>query len=142
MLSEKLYRKTKVDVHEQTPDQSSTSLNVTDDTRLAELGYKSEFRREFSVGDCVAVDAAGALMLQYKAPRDSRVLLFDNGRSQRRLFDTFLDPSFRSVTSSPSSIVNLLFQGGHVGLVWGWIIPFPFIMCVAAVMAEMASSMP
>ena len=68
MLSEKLYRKTKVDVHEQTSDQSSTSLNVTDDTRLAELGYKSEFRREFSVGDCVTVDAAGALMLQYKAP--------------------------------------------------------------------------
>ena len=67
MLSEKLYRKTKVDVHEQASDQSSTSLNVTDDTRLAELGYKSEFRREFSVGDCVT-DAAGALMLQYKAP--------------------------------------------------------------------------
>lgn len=33
-------------------------------------------------------------------------------------------------------------QGGHVGLVWGWLIPCPFVLCVAASLAELTSSMP
>lgn len=33
-------------------------------------------------------------------------------------------------------------SGGHVGLVWGWFAPCFFVMCVAASMAELASSMP
>lgn len=78
----------------------------------------------------------------FEAHRDSRVLLLNYGRSQRRFFDAFPDARVRSVTSLLGILVHLLFLGGHAGLVWGWIIPFPFIMCVAAVMAEMASSMP
>lgn len=32
--------------------------------------------------------------------------------------------------------------GGHVGMVFGWLIPSLFVFSVAASMAEMASSMP
>ena len=37
---------------------------------------------------------------------------------------------------------SFLLQGGHVGLVWGWFIPCPFVLCVAACLAEMTSAMP
>ncbi|EGO23956.1 hypothetical protein SERLADRAFT_362094 [Serpula lacrymans var. lacrymans S7.9] len=33
-------------------------------------------------------------------------------------------------------------SGGHFAMIWGWFIPCFFIMCVAASMAELASSMP
>lgn len=36
----------------------------------------------------------------------------------------------------------LLSQGGHVGLVWGWLIPCPFVLCIAACLAELTSAMP
>ena len=32
--------------------------------------------------------------------------------------------------------------GGHIGIVFGWLIPCIFVMCIAASMAELASSMP
>ncbi|EPT00229.1 hypothetical protein FOMPIDRAFT_1030520 [Fomitopsis schrenkii] len=87
---------------------SQAELRDRDDVRLAELGYKSEFRREFSLIETVAFSF-----------------------------------SIMAVLTGVSSTLSLILaSGGHVGLVWGWIIPFPFIMCVAAVMAEMASSMP
>ncbi|KAF8957124.1 amino acid permease-domain-containing protein [Flammula alnicola] len=74
------------------------SVIRADDAKLAELGYRSEFRREFSVG--------------------ARVV---------------------SVTSTLSfGLVN----GGHVGMVFGWLIPCCFVMFVALSMAELASSMP
>ncbi|KAH9922972.1 amino acid transporter [Fomitopsis serialis] len=88
--------------------KSDGSLNVSDDARLAELGYKSEFRREFSLVETVAFSF-----------------------------------SIMAVISGISSSLSLILaSGGHVGLVWGWVIPVPFVLCVAAVMAEMASSMP
>jgi len=35
-----------------------------------------------------------------------------------------------------------LLSGGHFAMVWGWFIPCIFITCIAASMAELASSMP
>lgn len=32
--------------------------------------------------------------------------------------------------------------GGHVGMIFGWLIPCLFVMTVAASMAELASAMP
>ncbi|KAH9922958.1 amino acid transporter [Fomitopsis serialis] len=87
---------------------SGERLGALDNSRLAELGYKSEFRRQFSLLDTVSFSF-----------------------------------SIMAVISGISSTLSLtLASGGHVGLVWGWIIPIPFVLCVAAVMAEMASSMP
>ncbi|RDX48902.1 hypothetical protein OH76DRAFT_1439805 [Lentinus brumalis] len=79
-----------------------------DDARLAELGYKGEFRREFSLFETVAFAF-----------------------------------SIMAVNGGVSSTLSFgLISGGHVGMVWGWFIPCIFIMCIAASMAELASSMP
>ncbi|KAJ7123545.1 hypothetical protein C8R44DRAFT_564852, partial [Mycena epipterygia] len=46
------------------------------------------------------------------------------------------------VASITSTLAFGLVNGGHVGLVWGWIIPCFFVMFVALSIAELASSMP
>ncbi|KZT06558.1 amino acid transporter [Laetiporus sulphureus 93-53] len=80
----------------------------TDDALLAELGYKSEFRREFSLIETIAFAF-----------------------------------SIMGVIASVSSTFSFpLASGGHVGMVFGWLIPSLFVMTIAASMAELASSMP
>lgn len=79
-----------------------------DDVLLAELGYKSEFKREFKLYEVV-------------------------------FFAFSIMGVIASVTSTWSF---MLVSGGHVGMVWGWIIPWFFVLCIAASMAELASSMP
>ncbi|KAL7279659.1 hypothetical protein ACG7TL_006066 [Trametes sanguinea] len=84
------------------------NLANADDVRLAELGYKGEFRREFSLFETVAFAF-----------------------------------SIMSVIGGVSSTLSFgLASGGHLGMVWGWFIPCLFVMCIAASMAELASSMP
>ncbi|KAF8920180.1 amino acid/polyamine transporter I [Mucidula mucida] len=79
-----------------------------DDVRLAELGYKSEFKREFSLFETVAFSF-----------------------------------SIMGVIASVSSTLEFgLVSGGHVGMVFGWLIPSIFVMTIALSMAELASSMP
>jgi hypothetical protein len=46
------------------------------------------------------------------------------------------------VASVSSTLIFPLLSGGHVGMVFGWLIPSLFVMTVAASMAELASSMP
>ncbi|GBE85084.1 hypothetical protein SCP_0702700 [Sparassis crispa] len=83
-------------------------ISGADDVRLAELGYKAEFRREFSLLETVAFAF-----------------------------------SIMAVIGGVSSTLSFpLISGGHVGMVFGWGIPCLFIMCIAASMAELASSMP
>jgi len=89
------------------PDAVSVIIRA-DNAKLAELGYRSEFRREFSRFETVA-------------------------------FAISIMGVIGSVTSTFSfGLVN----GGHVGLVFGWLIPCCFVGFVALSMAEMASSMP
>ncbi|EIW52380.1 amino acid transporter [Trametes versicolor FP-101664 SS1] len=91
-------------------DISLTHADVrsADDARLAELGYKGEFRREFSLIETVAFAF-----------------------------------SIMAVIGGVSSTLSFgLASGGHVGMVWGWGIPCIFVMCIAASMAELTSSMP
>jgi len=53
-------------VSEAIPDNDSNSIIRADDARLAELGYKSEFRREFSVRFVVLARTAGFLIVSPK----------------------------------------------------------------------------
>ncbi|KAI9447937.1 amino acid/polyamine transporter I [Lactarius indigo] len=87
---------------------SESNVRRADDILLAKLGYKSEFRREFSLIETVAFSF-----------------------------------SIMGVIASVSSTLSFpLAAGGHVGMVWGWLIPCPFVLCVAASIAELTSAMP
>jgi len=100
--------KTQAGVHIVEQSDSGSVVVRADNAKLAELGYKSEFRREFSRFETVA-------------------------------FAISIMGVVASVTSTFSfGLVN----GGHVGLVFGWLIPCCFVAFVALSMAEMASSMP
>ncbi|KAG2144321.1 amino acid transporter [Suillus clintonianus] len=85
-----------------------TPLRNADDTLLAELGYKAEFKREFSMIETIA----------------------------------FAFSIMGVVASVASTFSFPLVSGGHVGMVWGWLIPCFFVMAVASSMAELVSSMP
>jgi amino acid permease (GABA permease) len=97
------------DVNPVHPDaRGIEGLRREDNVLLARLGYRSEFRREFSVIETVAFSF-----------------------------------SIMGVIASVSSTFSFpLAAGGHVGMIWGWFIPCPFVLCVAASLAEMTSSMP
>ncbi|KDR80906.1 hypothetical protein GALMADRAFT_241414 [Galerina marginata CBS 339.88] len=103
------YKSEKADAQVLTIEHTDTaSIIRADNVKLAELGYKSEFRREFS-----------------------------------RLETVSFAFSIMGVVASVSSTLSFgLVNGGHVGMVFGWLIPCCFVMFVALSMAEMASSMP
>ncbi|TFY77579.1 hypothetical protein EWM64_g6432, partial [Hericium alpestre] len=85
-----------------------SDMRVADDALLAELGYKSEFKREFSLIETVAFAF-----------------------------------SIMGIVASVSSTMSFpLASGGHVGMTFGWLIPCFFVLCIAAMMAEMTSAMP
>ncbi|KAH9939389.1 amino acid transporter [Epithele typhae] len=89
-------------------DQTLNTVRHADDVLLAKLGYKSEFRREFSYFETIAFAF-----------------------------------SIMGVVASVSSTLSFpLVSGGHVGMVFGWLIPCLFVMTIAASLAEMTSSMP
>lgn len=79
-----------------------------DEAALTALGYKQEFKREFSLWTtfCVSFAVLGLL------------------------------PSFAS------TLVFGMGYAGTGGMVWGWLISWVFIQCVAMGMAELCSSMP
>lgn len=59
---------------------------VADDVRLAELGYKSEFRREFSVSCFCDFAKMRKMNLTFADDRDYSVLVFDHGSDPRHCF--------------------------------------------------------
>lgn len=79
-----------------------------DEHALEALGYKQEFKREFSLWStfCVSFAVLGLL------------------------------PSFAS------TLYYGMGYAGRGGMVWGWLISWAFIQCVAMGMAELCSSMP
>lgn len=79
-----------------------------DEAALAALGYKQEFKREFSLWTtfCVSFAVLGLL------------------------------------PSVASTLTYGLGYAGTGGMVWGWLIGWFFIQCVALGMAELCSSMP
>ncbi|KAL1694173.1 amino acid/polyamine transporter I [Schizophyllum commune] len=82
--------------------------HAADNALLAELGYKSEFKREFSLIETVAFAF-----------------------------------SIMGVVASVSSTLSFgLVSGGHVGWIFGWLIPCLFVIPIALCLAELTSSMP
>jgi hypothetical protein len=81
---------------------------TADEAALVALGYKQEFKREFSLWTtfCVSFAVLGLL------------------------------PSFAS------TLYYGMGYAGTGGMVWGWLISWIFIQCVAMGMAELCSSMP
>jgi hypothetical protein len=81
---------------------------TADEAALVALGYKQEFKREFSLWTtfCVSFAVLGLL------------------------------PSFAS------TLTYGMGYAGTGGMVWGWLIGWFFIQCVAMGMAELCSSMP
>ncbi|KAG1742376.1 amino acid transporter [Suillus paluster] len=84
------------------------SLHQKDNVLLRKLGYKSEFKREFSLLETISFSMA--------------IMAVSCGTTTGYSYP--------------------LLSGGHFAMVWGWFIPCIFVMCVAASMAELASSMP
>ncbi|KAF9242599.1 amino acid transporter [Melanogaster broomeanus] len=100
-----------VDLNSQSVDDSDETLSAVhraDNVLLTKLGYKSEFKREFSLLETIAFSLA--------------ILAVSCGTTTGYSYP--------------------LLSGGHFAMVWGWFIPCIFITCVAASMAELASSMP
>ncbi|KAG2039575.1 amino acid/polyamine transporter I [Suillus americanus] len=83
-------------------------VHQEDNILLRKLGYKSEFKREFSLLETISFSMA--------------ILAVSCG-----------------ITTGYS---YPLLSGGHFAMVWAWPIACIFVMCVAASMAELASSMP
>ncbi|KAF8997830.1 amino acid transporter [Cyathus striatus] len=87
---------------------TTEKIRKKDEVVLALLGYKSEFKREFSLIQTIAFSF-----------------------------------SIMGVCSAVSTVFYFpLVTAGHVGMVWGWLIPCFFVLCVAASLAELTSSMP
>jgi hypothetical protein len=104
------------------------SLRHADDVLLAELGYKAEFKREFSVR-----------RISYLSTATSHT----EGTQLKLIELIAFSFSIMGVVASVTSTFSFpLVSGGHVGMVFGWLIPSLFVLTVAASMAELASSMP
>jgi hypothetical protein len=89
-------------------DVPEVEAHNRDEAALIALGYKQEFKREFSLWTtfCVSFAVLGLL------------------------------PSFASTL-----FFGMGYAGGG-GMVWGWLVAWFFVQCVACGMAELASSMP
>ncbi|CAG8070865.1 unnamed protein product [Penicillium salamii] len=85
-----------------------------DERVITALGYKQEFKREFSLWTtfCVSFAVLGLL------------------------------PSFASTLYYDVDSAQGMGYAGTAGMVWGWIIAMIFIQCIAMSMAELCSAMP
>ncbi|KAF4593651.1 hypothetical protein EYR40_008439 [Pleurotus pulmonarius] len=90
------------------PDNPVARRRKKDDVLLARLGYKSQFRREFSLLETIAFAF-----------------------------------SIMGISSAVSTAFYFpLAAGGHAGMIFGWLIPCFFVLCIASCLAELTSSMP
>ncbi|KAL0577059.1 hypothetical protein V5O48_004940 [Marasmius crinis-equi] len=102
-----------MNLHTKSTDRSDSDADLetvkrADNVLLAKLGYKSEFRRDFSLIETIAFAF-----------------------------------SIMGLVSAISTTLSFpLVGGGHVGMVFGWLIPCFFVFTVALSMAELTSSMP
>ncbi|WEW59745.1 GABA/polyamine transporter [Emydomyces testavorans] len=90
-----------------------------DEQIIMSLGYKQEFKREFSLWTtfCVSFSVLGLL------PSFASTLWYGYVLAEKHIFKG-------------------MGYAGTAGMVWGWIIAMIFIQCVAMGMAELCSSMP
>jgi amino acid transporter len=111
-----------------------------DEEVLAALGYKPEFKREFSLFStfCVSFAVLGLL------PSFASTLFYGMGYAGTGGKQTFclrVDYDMRFLTGERRCKTWLL-TVSHIGMTWGWIVAMVGVQCVAMSMAELCSSMP
>ena len=78
--------------------------------------------------------------------RNYSVFILYNGCNSIGVLDVFIPSRIRYAVVLPASnghyVLIEMITGGHVGMIFGWLIPSLFVLTVAASMAELASSMP
>ncbi|KAH9909460.1 uncharacterized protein B0H18DRAFT_1099286 [Fomitopsis serialis] len=116
-----------VDSHTDHHHPGLNELRRADDELLAKLGYKSEFKHEFSLIETIAftffiMSWVSSCPSPPRSPSLSSPVHASGVKSVRRLMGGDV--------------------GGHVGMVFGWLIPSLIVMAVAVSMAELASSTP
>lgn len=101
---------------------------TADEEVLAALGYKPEFKREFSLWTsfCVSFAVLGLL------PSFASTLYYVSDHKDR---DT-------STEGADGYSTQGMGYAGTPGMIWGWLIAMVFIQCVAMSMAEVCSAMP
>jgi hypothetical protein len=107
-----------------------------DEKVLLSLGYKQEFKREFSLWSAFSVSFAVLGLL----PSFASTLYYGMGSAGTAgalfLFLFFLFYIRLFFRDYEANIISVL------GMIWGWIIAMTFIQCVALSLAELCSSMP
>ena len=107
---------------------------TADEEVLVALGYKPEFKREFSLWTtfCVSFAVLGLL------PSFASTLYYVSLALSSKRGEEYFEES--------QWLIRWRMQGmgyaGTAGMVWGWLIAMIFIQCVAMSMAELCSSMP
>jgi amino acid transporter len=98
-----------------------------DERVIVALGYKQEFKREFSLWTtfCVSFAVLGLL------PSFASTLYYGKFSLQPTCWLRF-----------PTNCIQGMGYAGTAGMVWGWIVAMVFIQCVAMSMAELCSAMP
>lgn len=98
-----------------------------DERVINALGYKQEFKREFSLWTtfCVSFAVLGLL------PSFASTLYFGG-------CPPLLLPNIQQMLTSTKGMG----YAGTAGMVWGWIVAMIFIQCIAMAMAELCSAMP
>lgn len=101
-----------------------------DERVLVALGYKQEFKREFSLWTifCVSFAVLGLL------PSFASTIYYGKQNNIYRAVSWILCKNTKSNTG--------MGYAGTAGMVWGWLIAMVFVQCVAMSMAELCSSMP
>jgi hypothetical protein len=99
-----------------------------DERVITALGYKQEFKREFSLWTtfCVSFAVLGLL------PSFASTLYY--GECSK----VYLPIRW----ASDADLIQGMGYAGTAGMVWGWIIAMIFIQCIAMSMAELCSAMP
>ena len=112
-------------------DVPVTGRTMTEDERvIMALGYKQEFKREFSLWTtfCVSFSVLGLL------PSFASTLWYGKCLTLVSQYHIAI------------SVSNIFHSGmgyaGTAGMSWGWVIAMIFINCIALSMAELCSSMP
>ena len=103
--------KTQAEVHTVELSDRTSDVVRADDAKLAELGYKSEFRREFSVRKMLhlASSVADRLISYPKAFRDGGFCYFNNGCCRLCNVDILFWPNqrFEPLVYSMAAMLNL-----------------------------------
>ena len=112
-------------------DVPDTSTANTDEQVIEALGYKQEFKREFSLWTtfCVSFAVLGLLPS------------FASTMTYGMFTGSCLLDRIVSGADDSRDIIEMGYAG-TAGMVWGWIIAMVFIQCVAMAMAELCSAMP